>query len=51
MLQTDLLSYIKLIKYLETDGFKFDSYVDNRIIEGNPLPKVFHVYDVKASHW
>ena len=53
MLQSALLSYIKLGKYLETDGFKLDPYepcVANNIIEGESLTIVFHVDDVKASH-
>ena len=53
MLQSALLSYIKLIKYLETDGFKFnpyDPYMANNIIEGDPITVVLHVYDLKAIH-
>ena len=53
MLQSALLSYNNLIKYLETDGFKFNPYdqcMSNKIIEREMLTEVFHVDDVKASH-
>ena len=51
--KSDLLSYIKLRKYLETYGFKFNPYNpcgDKNIIEGEPLTIVFCVDGVKASH-
>ena len=50
MLKSYILSYIKLRKYLETDGFKFNPYepcVDNKVIEGEPIKLVFHVDYVK----
>ena len=53
MPQSYLLSYINLIKYLETDGLKvnpYKPYVDNNTIEGDPLLIVFHVDDVKEIH-
>ena len=53
MLQPDMLSYIKLRKYLETDSFKFNPYdpiVVNNIIEIYPLALVFHVDEVKERH-
>ena len=53
MLQSDLLSCIKLRKYLDKDGFKFNPYdpcVANKIIEWEPPTIVFRVDDVKASH-
>ena len=40
-------------KYLQTDGFKFNQYdpcLADKIIEGEPLAIVLHVYDVRASH-
>ena len=36
-----------------TDGFKFNPYdqcLDNNILEGEPLTRVFHEDDVKSSH-
>ena len=53
MLQSFLLSCIKIGKYLETHGFKYNSYnpcVANKIIEGEPLSVVLHVDGVKSSH-
>ena len=53
VLQSDLLSYIKLRKYLNTDGFKFNPYdqcVANKILEGGPLTIVLHGDDVKSIH-
>ena len=53
MLQSALRSYIKLRKYLDTYGFKFNPYepcVANNITEVEPLIVVFHVDDVKESH-
>ena len=53
MLQSSPLSYIKPREYLKTESFKFnpfDSCVDNKIIEGETITVVFHVYGVKASH-
>ena len=43
MLQSDILSYINLIKYLETDEFQFNPYdpcVANNIIEVDPITVV-----------
>ena len=53
VIQSALLSYINMRKYLETGGFKFNPYnpcVTNYIIEGEPLILVFHVYDTKTSN-
>ena len=53
MLQSSLLSYIKLRKCFETEGFKFNPYypcVSNKIIEVEPLPVVFHAYYLKEIH-
>ena len=53
VIQSALLWYIKLTNYLETYSFKFnpyDSCVANTIIEGETLPIVFHVDDIKASN-
>ena len=53
MLQSYILSYINMRKYLDTDGFKFNSYdpcVANNIIKGDPLTLVSRVDDLKVSH-
>ena len=53
ILQSALLSFIKLGEYLDTDGFKFNPYdpcVGNNIIEGELPTIVFPVYGVNASH-
>ena len=53
MIQSDILSYINLIKYLETEVSKcnpYDPCVANKIIEGDPLTVIFHVDDAKESH-
>ena len=53
ILQSDLLSYINMRKYLEIDGFKFNPYdpcMAKKIIEGDPPTILFHVDDVEASH-
>ena len=53
ILQSYLLSYIKMRKDLETDGFKFNPYdpcVANKIIKGDQLTILFHADDVKESH-
>ena len=52
MLKPALLSYIKLIKYLDAYGFKFNPYdpcVATKIIEGEPTTTVLHVDDIKPS--
>ena len=53
MLQSDLLSYKNMRKYLESDSFKVNPYdpcVTNKIIEGEPLTVFFFVDNVKSSH-
>ena len=53
MPQSSLLLYIRLETFLETNGFKFNSYdpgVANKIMEGDPLTVVSHLDEVNASH-
>ena len=53
VLQSALLSYITMRKYLEIYGFKLNSYglyVATNILEVELLTVVFHVDDIKESH-
>ena len=48
-----ILSYTRIIKYLEIDGFKFNLYdpcIYNKIVEEETPTVVFHADDAKSIH-